>query len=98
MTMIREQVAARLRWHSFVWAIGLLNPFMILPQLWQIWSTWDVAAISLPFLYVLFFLQATFSLHCFFTRDKMLMWSNGGAAASTFLVILSVIYFKQALL
>ncbi len=96
--MTREQVAERIHWHSFVWAIGLLNPFMILPQLWQIWSTWDVAAISLPFLYVLVFLQATFSLHCFFTRDKMLMWSNGGAAASTLLVILSVIYFKGALL
>lgn len=92
--MTREQVAQRIRWHSLVWGAGLLNPFMILPQLWQIWKTGDVAAISLPFIFVLLFLQATFSLHGFFTRDKMIMWSNGGAAASTLLVILSVIYFK----
>lgn len=92
--MTREKVARQIHWYSLVWGAGLLNPLMILPQLYKIWTTREVASISLPFLFVLVFLQSTFSIHGFFTRDKMIMWSNGGAAFTTALVILSVFYFS----
>jgi uncharacterized protein with PQ loop repeat len=90
----REEVALQIHWYSLVWGAGLLNPLMILPQLYKIWATGEVASISLSFLLVLVFLQSTFSLHGFFTQDKMIMWSNGGAAFTTALVILSIFYFN----
>lgn len=92
--MTREAIAEQIRWHKLVWSAGVLNPFMIAPQFYKVWSTGEVAGISLGFLLILAGLQATFSLHGFFTRDKMIMWSNGGAAVSTLLVILSVLYFN----
>lgn len=92
--MTREELAEKCRWHTFVWGAGMLNPLMILPQLYKIWTTGEVMSISLPFLLVLVFLQLTFSIHGFFTRDKMIMWSNGGAAFTTALVIISVFYFR----
>lgn len=94
MSITREELAQRVRWHSFVWGVGLLNPLMIMPQFYKILYTGEVASISLPFLFVLVFLQSIFSFHGFFTRDKMIMWSNGGAAFTTALVILSVFYFS----
>lgn len=92
--MTREKLARQIHWHSLVWGAGLLNPLMILPQLYQIWTTKEVAGISLAFLLILAFIQSTFSLHGFFTRDKMIMWSNGVTAFTTVLVILSVFYFR----
>ena len=92
--MTREAIASLIHWHRLVWVAGIMNPFMILPQLFKIWSTGEVAGISLGFLLILAGLQATFSLHGFFTRDKMIMWSNGLAAASTAMVISLVLYFR----
>ncbi len=93
--MTREQVAEMIYWGYLVWVAGILNPFMILPQLYKIWSTRDIAGISLGFLFVLVFLQATFGLHGFFIRDQMVMWSNCLAAVTTAVVIMSVLYLRR---
>lgn len=90
----REDVATRIHWHRIVWWVGFLNPLMILPQLWKIWSTGQTSDISLGFLFVLVFLQGMFSLHGFFIRDRMVNWSNGGAAVSTLVVIFLVLYLR----
>jgi len=92
--MTREDVVRKLHWHGVVWWVSLLNPCMILPQLWKIWSTQATADISLGFLLILVFLQGMFSLHGFFIRDSMVKTSNGLAALSTTVVILSVVYLR----
>ena len=91
--MTREELASKVNWHRLVWFAGILNPFMVVPQLYKVWTTGDVAGVSVTFFLILTGLQATFSLHGFFIRDKMVMWSNGCAASSTILTILSVLYF-----
>ncbi len=92
--MTRERFAEIIRWHKIVWVAGIVNPFMILPQLWQIWETRQVADISLSFLFTLVALQAAFSVHGFFIRDKMVNRSNGLAAGTTAIVIASVLYLN----
>jgi uncharacterized protein with PQ loop repeat len=92
--MTREVVAEKIRWPVIIWIVSIINPFMTAPQLIQLWQTGQTAGISLGFLGILFFVQAGFSLHGFFTRDKFIMGSNGFAAAMTLLTILSVFYFR----
>jgi len=92
--MTREAFAKQVHWHDVVWWVGLLNPLMILPQLWKVWSTGQTMDISMGFLLILVFLQGMFALHGFFIRDRMVNWSNGLAAASTVVVIISVLYLR----
>lgn len=92
--MTREEVASRIGWYRVVWWVGLLNPFMILPQFYKVWSTGQTTDISMGFLLILVFLQAMFSLHGFFIQDSMVRVSNGLAALSTLAVIVSVLYLR----
>lgn len=93
--MKREQVAKKIYWSRIIWIISIINPLMTLPQFLQIWQTHQTAGLSLVFLSILFLVQAGFSLHGFFTKDKFIMGSNGLAAAMTLLTILSTLYFRS---
>ncbi len=90
----REDVAKALHWHTLVYGISFLNPFMIAPQIYETWSTGKTDGVSLPFFAVLIFLQSMFSMHGFFIRDKTVMVSNGLAAASSVLAAALVVYFR----
>lgn len=92
--MSREGFAKKIHWTRLIWIISVVNPLMTFPQLVQIWQTQETAGLSLPFLSILFFVQAGFSTHGFFTRDKFIMGSNGLAAAMTLLTIGSTLYFR----
>jgi uncharacterized protein with PQ loop repeat len=93
--MTREQIAKKIHWTKIIWTISIINPIMILPQLLQIWQTHQTAGISLGFLLILIFVQAGFSLHGFFTKDRFIMGSNGLAATMSFLTLLSTLYFRN---
>ena len=91
--MTREDIAQQIRWTWVIWLISVINPAMTLPQFVQLWRTGETAGLSLGFLGILIFVQAGFSLHGFFTRDRFIMWSNGLAAAMTLLTIASATHF-----
>ena len=93
--MTRELFAKKIFWNKIIWTISIVNPLMILPQLVQIWQTHQTVGLSFGFLSILFFVQAGFSLHGFFTRDRFIMGSNGLAALMTLLTILSALYFRN---
>ena len=93
--MTREQVAKKIYWTKIIWTVSIVNPLMTLPQLLQIWQTHQTAGLSLVFLLILFFVQAGFSSHGFFTKDRFIMGSNGIAATMTLLTLLSTLYFRN---
>ena len=93
--MTREIVAQTIHWALIMWIAGLLNPLMIFPQLWKIVRTGDTAGISLGFFVVFLGLQLAFSVHGFFSRDDLVMISNGMAAASTLVTTLATIYYRR---
>jgi len=93
--MTREQFAKKIYWTKIIWAVSIINPLMTLPQFLQIWQTHQTVGLSLVFLLILFFVQAGFSSHGFFTKDRFIMISNGLAATMTFLTILSALYFRN---
>lgn len=93
--MAREQIAKKIHWSKIIWAVSIVNPLMILPQLLQIWQTHQTAGISRSFLIILAVIQYGFSFHGFFTRDRFIMISNGIAATMTLLTLLSTLYFRS---
>ena len=93
--MKREKFAQKIHWTKIIWIVSIINPLMTLPQLIQLWATHQTAGLSLTFLGILFLVQAGFSLHGLFTRDKFIMGSNGLAATMTLLTILSALYFRN---
>ncbi|OGL29437.1 hypothetical protein A3D14_01610 [Candidatus Saccharibacteria bacterium RIFCSPHIGHO2_02_FULL_47_12] len=93
--MDREKVASKIHWKKIIWLVSIINPLMTLPQLIQIWQTQQTAGLSLIFLSILLFVQAGFSLHGFFTRDRFIMFSNGLAATMTLITMSSAIYFRS---
>lgn len=93
--MAREEVARKIHWAKIIWVVSIVNPLMTLPQLIQLWATRETAGLSLIFLFILLFVQAGFSTHGFFVRDRFIMISNGIAAAMTLLTILSAVYLKS---
>lgn len=92
--MTRETIAEKIYWTKIIWVISIVNPLMTLPQLVQIWQTHQTAGLSMVFLMILFFVQAGFSSHGFFTKDRFIMGSNGLAATMTLFTILSTLYFR----
>ena len=94
--MTREQIANKIRWPLIIWLVSIINPLMTVPQLWSVWATRETAGLSMGFLSILLFVQAGFSLHGFFTRDRFIMGSNGLAAAMTLVTMLSALYFRAA--
>ena len=92
--MTREELAQKIRWSLFIWLVSIINPLMTVPQLWTVWSTRETAGLSFGFLGILLFVQAGFSAHGFFSRDKFIMGSNGLAATMTLLTMLSATYFR----
>ena len=93
--MKREQLAKKIYWSKVIWAVSIINPLMILPQLLQIWQTHQTAGLSVGFLVILVFIQYGFALHGFFTRDRFIMGSNGLAATMSLLTLLSTLYFRS---
>ena len=93
--MTREEVAKKIHWKKIIWLVSIINPLMTLPQLVQILVTHETAGLSFGFLFILLFVQAGFSLHGFFTRDRFIMISNGIAAAMTILTVLAAFYFRN---
>ena len=93
--MKREQIAQKIRWTGIIWVVSIINPFMTLPQLLQLWQTHETAGLSFGFLGILLFVQAGFSLQGFFTRDRFIMYSNGVAATMTVITILSALYLQH---
>ena len=94
--MNREAVAKKLHWSKIIWLVSIINPLMTLPQLVQLWVTRETAGLSLVFLGILIFVQAGFSLHGFFTRNRFILISNGIAATMTLITILSALYLQTA--
>ncbi len=92
---MREDIAKKIHWTWIIWVVSIVNPLMIIPQLWQVWHTGETAGLSLIFLAILLFIQSGFSLHGFFTRDRFIMGSNGLAATMTLITILSTVYFRN---
>lgn len=93
--MTREQIARKIHWTKIIWAVSIVNPLMILPQLLQIWQTHQTAGLSIGFLVILVIIQGGFATHGFFTRDRFIMGSNGLAASMSFLTLLSTLYFRN---
>lgn len=92
--MTREKLAELIRWPLVIATIGVLNPFMMVPQLYKLWTTHDANSISLATLGLLVVIQGGFSLHGYFTRDKFVMLSNGAAVAVTIATIASALHFS----
>jgi uncharacterized protein with PQ loop repeat len=92
--MNRETIAEKIHWKKIIWLVSIINPLMTLPQLVQLWISQETAGLSLLFLGILLFVQAGFSLHGFFMRDRFIMTSNGIAAAMTLVTILSAVYLQ----
>lgn len=92
--MKREEVAKKIHWSKIIWTVSIINPLMTLPQLIQLWETHETAGLSLAFLLILLFVQAGFSTHGFFVRDRFIMISNGIAATMTLITILSALYIS----
>lgn len=93
--MDRETIARRIYWSRMVWVAGVLNPCMMLPQLYALYSTGLTSGISLPTLGILIFLQGVFSVHGFFIRDRLVTISNGLACLMTVLTTIMVLYLRS---
>lgn len=94
--MTREEFASTIKWHKVIFLIGCLNPAFMLPQLYQIWLTSDTRGVSLLTLIILIGIQSGFGAHGFFTRDRILLASNGAAATVTLTTTLLVWHFNMA--
>ncbi|HWB39148.1 MAG TPA: hypothetical protein VG604_02790 [Candidatus Saccharimonadales bacterium] len=92
--MSREDWAKKIHWTKIIWAVSIVNPLMTLPQLIQLWQTHQTAGLSFAFLGILFFVQAGFSVHGFFMRDRFILSSNGLAATMTLVTVLSALYLR----
>lgn len=88
--MKREEVANKIYWPRIIWFIGIVNPFIMAPQLYKMWTTMETAALSLGMLTIILLVQTGFALHGFFIRDKFVMWSNVAAALMSFFTLISV--------
>lgn len=95
MHLTREMVAEYIYWAQIVWIAGLLNPLMIVPQLWKVLKTHRTEGISLGFFSILMGLQAAFAIHGFFIRDNLVMISNALAALSTLATTLATMYYRR---
>ena len=94
MARTREEVARKIRWDSIIWTAGLVNVGAMLPQLYQIVTTWNVESLSLGMFVTYFFIQVAFSLQGFFRRDKMLMVCLGLSAVVSATIIGFVVYLR----
>ena len=87
-------MAKTIRWEIIIWTAGLVNVGAMLPQLYQIVTTRNVAGLSLEMFVIYFFLQVAFSLQGFFRRDKMLMVCLGLSAVVSAIIICLVLYLR----
>ena len=92
--MTREEFAKRIRWARIIWIAGIINPCIMLPQLYYLWSTGLTAGISLGTIGIIIFLQGAFSIHGFFIRDRVVMWSNGLACLMSIITAVSIYYLR----
>ena len=92
--MTRENLAVLIRWPKIIWLVGIVNPFIMVPQIYQIWATREVAGISLVMLGIITFVQAGFACHGFFIRDKFVMVSNTAAAIMSIVTAVSVLLLQ----
>lgn len=93
--MTREEFSVLVRWSKIIWLVGVVNPFIMTPQIYKIWLTREVAGISLAMLGIITFIQTGFSIHGFFIRDKFVMVSNLAAAFMSVITMASVLFFRQ---
>ena len=94
--MTREKLAEVIRWPKIIWLVGIVNPCFMIPQIWKIWASVGITeGISMAMLIILVVIQAGFSIHGFFLRDRPLMLSNAAAATVSALTTLSVLYFRM---
>lgn len=93
--MDREAFAVLVHWPWIMVVVGVINPCFMVPQLIKIWKTSETKGISMITLILLVLLQAAFSIHGFFIRDAVVMWSNGAAACVSLAVVLSTVYFRR---
>lgn len=83
-----------LHWDLFIWIPTFVNPLFMVPQLRKLWRDRDTGAISLPTLWLLIFIQVSFSFHGLYLSDAVLITTNGLASITTLSVIASVIYLR----
>lgn len=88
--MSRDDIRKVVRWDKIVTIISIINPLVAIPQIVKLWQTGDAAGVSTLFLSLVFLVQAGFSLHGYFLRDRFLFISNGLAALMTVAAIVSV--------
>ena len=88
--MTREKIAGRIHWPRIIWFVGIVNPFIMVPQLYKMWTTMETASLSLGMLGIILFVQFGFALHGFFIRDKFVMLSNVAAATMSAATLFSI--------
>ena len=94
-SMTREEIAKRIRWPFIIWAIGIINPFFMVPQLCLIWRSGHTEGVSILSLAIILVIQTGFALHGFFMRDKPLMLSNAAAAVVSLATTISVLVLRS---
>jgi len=88
--MTREEFARKIHWTRIIWLIGIVNPFIMAPQLFKMWTTMETAALSFGMLGIITFVQSGFALHGFFIRDKFVFISNVAAAMMSIATLISI--------
>ena len=91
--MTREKVAEKLRWKLWTKVAGLLNAFLMAPQLAKIMSTGHSAGVSFGMLWLVAGIQVFFSTHGYFIRDRLVFLSNGIAAVVTVMTIIAAHFY-----
>ena len=90
----REEIAKKIRWPFIIWLIGFVNVAAMLPQLYQIMTTKNVAGLSLTMFAIYFLIQVAFSLEGYLKRNRMLMVCMGLSALVSVSIIALVMYLR----
>lgn len=88
--MTREEVAERINWDFLISIVGVVNPFIMAPQLHKMWTIMDTTALSAGMLGIILFVQTGFAVHGYFIRDKFFLLSNIAAALMSATTLISI--------
>ena len=92
--MTREKFAEKIHWKTIIWLFGLGNVVAMLPQTYQIITTWHVEGLSLGMFITYFVIQVAFSLEGFFSRNKMFMWCLGISSLISAITIGLILFIR----
>jgi uncharacterized protein with PQ loop repeat len=90
----REEISKKLRWPFIIWLVGFVNVAAMLPQLYQIITTKNVAGLSVSMFVIYMVIQVAFSIEGYFKRNNMLMVCMGLSALVSASIIGLVAYLR----